>query len=86
MNTNRLRKAAAKPNIKSMALAALAAATDLDEEQKTEIVRRVGAAYLATDEDYPEPDADKLRSYLLALIQGEEAQLYYQQHGSQEGP
>lgn len=85
MNIERLRKALTKTNIRSMALTALAAATDLDDEQKTEVVRRVGAAYLATDEENPEPDAENLRNYLNVLIAGQRAQDYYDQHGHPEG-
>ena len=64
MNMQRLMKAIDKDNIKSMALTALAAATDLPDDVKEEIYLRVGQAYLATDADEPEPDAADLRAYL----------------------
>jgi len=85
VNTKRLRKAIEKDNIKAMALTALAAATDLPEDVAEEIARKVGAAYLATDADDPEPDAEKLRGYLRHVLMAEENQQYYAEHGSPDG-
>jgi hypothetical protein len=85
VNTKRLRKAIEKDNIKAMALTALAAATDLPEDVAEEIARKVGAAYLATDADDPEPDAEKLRNYLHHVLMAEENQQYYAEHGSPDG-
>jgi hypothetical protein len=85
MNINRIEKATMKSNVREMAKLALQAASDLDDEQKAEVVRRVGAAYLYMENDDTEPDASKLRDYLTFIIAGQRAQDYYEQHGNPEG-
>jgi hypothetical protein len=85
MNTQRIEKATTKTNLRAMANLALQAASDLDDEQKAEVTRRVGVAYLRMEDGDTEPDASNLRDYLSILIAGQRVQDYYDQHGHPEG-
>ena len=85
MNTQRIEKATTKTSIRAMANLALQAASDLDDEQRAEVIRRVGSAYLRMEEGDTEPDAGKLRDYLLILVSGQRIEDSYSKHPDAEG-
>ena len=85
MNKQRIEKATTKSNLRAMANLALQAASDLDDEQKAEVIRRVGMAYLRMEEGDTESDVSNLRDYLTLIAAGERAQAYYDRHGHPEG-
>jgi len=76
MNLSILEKAVRAQSAKRVAQIAVSDAAGLNDEERDEIFRRLGVAYLLAEEG-EEPDARRIREYIRAIIFAEESQRYY---------